>query len=426
MKKTFVIDTSVLLYHEDAIHAFSDCNLIIPMVVLEELDTFKTRMDGVGNASRYVNRFLDKLRSKGSFVDGICLDNGQVIYVYTDYSEIAGLDANKNDNKILGTCLRVKEDFDSVSLVTRDIALRIKSDSLGIPAEHYSKNKAVTERKNAYTGVSVCEVEYFEIDEFYKEGYLELEYDRNFYENEFVVLKSHNKSSALGRFYDGRINKLKFAEEESSANIKPRNKEQRFALDVLNDPNISMITITGKAGSGKTILSISSAAMQMMNGDYQKIIITRPNISMSKDIGFLPGTKEEKMRSWVQPIFDNLKISFSKYGVDYFNMAIEKGDVEIESLSYIRGRSLPNTIFIIDEAQNITYHEAKAVLTRMGENSKIILLGDVEQIDAPHLDATSSGLTSIVELFKDFDESAHITLLKGERSRLAAYAAEIL
>ena len=243
MKKTFVIDTSVLLYHEDAIHAFPECNLIIPMAVLEELDTFKIRMDGVGNASRYVNRFLDKLRSKGSFVDGIQLDNGQIIYVYTEYKKIDGLDSNKNDNKILGTCLKVKDDFGSTSLITRDIALRIKSDSVGIPAEHYSKNKAVTDRKNAYTGVSVHEVEYFEIDDFYKNGYLELECEKEFYENEFVVLKSHNKSSGLGRFYDGRINKLNFLDEEIPSGIKPRNKEQRFAMDVLNDPNISMITI---------------------------------------------------------------------------------------------------------------------------------------------------------------------------------------
>jgi PhoH-like ATPase len=424
MNKIFVIDTSVLLHHEDSIHAFPERKLVVPMIVLEELDTFKTRKDSVGNASRYVNRFLDDLRKEGSFKDGILLENGQEIFVETEYIVPENLDKNKNDNKILGTCILLKQKYERVILLTRDISLRVKADVFGIESENYIKDRARVDRKNAYTGVTVMNVASTEINSFYKNGYLSGDFE--LFENEFVVLKSSEKSSALGRFYDGKINKLQYVESESIGTVEPRNKEQRFALDVLNDPDISMVTITGKAGCGKTILSVASAVGQLIEGNYKKIIITRPNISMSKDIGFLPGSKEEKMRSWVQPIFDNLKIAFSKYGVGYVNAAIEKGDVEIESLSYIRGRSLPNTIFIIDEAQNITYHEAKAVLTRMGENSKIILLGDVEQIDAPHLDATSSGLSSIVEMFKEFDESAHITLLKGERSRLASYAAKIL
>lgn len=428
MKKTFVIDTSVLLYHEDSVHAFPGCNLIIPMVVLEELDKFKIRRDSVGNASRYVNRFLDGLRAKGSFSTGIELENGQIIYVVPDCEVPDGLDRTKNDNMILSTAIHANtslEDFGEVILLTKDISLRIKADAFGVNAENYFKEKAKVSRRNAYTGVSVVQgIEDFEIDDFYKEG--EIDIDEEFYENEFVVMKGQNRKSAIGRYVDGAVRKLSFVPSDGVGGVKPRNKEQNFSLEVLMDPSISMVTITGKAGSGKTLMSVVASMTQLMDGSYKKLIVTRPNISMSKDIGFLPGTKEEKMESWVQPIFDNIKIAFSKNAASYIEAMMDKGEIEIESLSYIRGRSLPDTIFIVDEAQNITYHEAKAVLTRMGENSKIILLGDIEQIDAPHLDATSSGLSSIVELFKEFDESAHITLLKGERSRLATYAAKIL
>lgn len=429
MKKTFIIDTSVLLYHEDSVHAFPDCNLIIPMVVLEELDTFKTRKDAVGNAARYVNRFLDDLRSKGSFLDGILMENGQKIFVSSDFEKLDALPESKNDNIILCSAIYHAKKHENVCLLTRDISLRIKADSFGIAADNYRKDKANVSRKNAFTGVTVLEVEDYEVEDFYREGEVspeDLDLQIKLYENEFVVLKGYGKKSALGRFYNDKINKLRYVPKDGVNKIKPKNKEQTFSMDVLMDPTISMVTITGKAGSGKTLLSVVTAISQLLEGQYKKLIITRPNISMSKDIGFLPGTKEEKMGAWVQPIFDNMKIAFSESGVSYMETMIERGTIEIESLSYIRGRSLPDTIFIVDEAQNITYHEAKAVLTRMGENSKIILLGDVEQIDAPHLDATSSGLTSIVELFKDFDESAHITLLKGERSRLATYAAKIL
>ena len=207
--------------------------------------------------------------------------------------------------------------------------------------------------------------------------------------------------------------------------IFPRSKEQVFSFELLLDPDVSLITLTGKAGCGKTLMSIASAVSMLAAGKCEKIIITRPVQSMSKDIGFLPGTKFEKMEPWIQPILDNLSILF-KNGKDYVSLMMEKGDIEIEALTYIRGRSIPNAIFILDEAQNITHQEAKAVLTRMGEGSKLIMLGDLEQIDAPHLDSANSGLSSIVEKFKDFELAAHVTLLRGERSRVATFAAENL
>ena len=429
-KKTFVLDTSVLVHHEDSIHAFPDQEVIIPMVVLEEVDHLKIRSDSVGNSARYVNRFLDELRSRGSLSEGVTLDNGQKIKVYTELSEedlIPMLEDNA-DNRIIATALKLSNLSDleqkDVVLISRDINIRVKCDSLGINSENYSKNKATIKRKGAYTGVSVVQVDSDDIDDFYADG--EVELGENFEPNEFLVLKDGQKS-ALACFKDGVAKKLIHAKQKGFEvqGITPRNKEQMFALESLLDRDIHMATISGKAGSGKTLMATAAALHMLNEGWYEKIIISRPVQSMSADIGFLPGDKNEKMQPWIQPMIDNFKFLF-KNGSHYFDIMVEKGIIEIEALSYIRGRSLPNIIMILDESQNITYNEAKAVSTRMGENSKLIMLGDLEQIDAPHLDSTTSGLGAIVEKFKDFDLSSHITLLKGERSPLADYAARIL
>jgi len=425
-RKNFVIDTSVLVYHEDAIHAFSDNNLYIPITVLEELDRLKVRNDKVGNSARYVNRFLDNLRSKGKLSSGVLLDNGQKIFVITDYDLklLPKFFEENNDNKIISCALELSHKRKNVVFISRDIAQRIKCDSLGVQSEDYVKEKATVRRRGAYTGVSVIEFDKDDVTEFYEEG--EIYSDEELMPNEFVVLKG-GQSSGLGIFKNDRIEKLKYSggKDFSIEKVFPRNKEQVFAMEMLLDQSIHMVTITGMAGSGKTLLACAAAISQLFNKKYDRIVISRPVRSMSADIGFLPGTKEEKMKSWVQPFFDNFNHIFPN-GKAYLEGWIGDGTIEIEALSFIRGRTLPNTIFILDEAQNINYHEAKAVLTRMGDNSKIILLGDLEQIDAPHLDASTSGLNSIVELFKDFELAGHITLLKGERSPLATHAAKIL
>lgn len=424
--KKFILDTSVLLYHEDSIHGFPEQEVILPIEVLEELDTFKTRDDSKGNAARYINRFLDELRQIGSLKDGVVLQNGQTIRVCLD-SDLSVLPSgfdNTYDNKIISVAYKELKAGSDVSIISRDINFRVKCDALGIPAENYIKEKAVIDRKEAYTGVSVREISQEEMDLFYEEGSLSM--DEKFYPNEFLVLKS-DKKSALAINKNGLIKKLLFTNSKgfSVQGITPRNKEQTFALEALLDPDCHMVTLTGKAGCGKTLLAVASAVHMLQSGKYKKIIVSRPVQSLSSDIGFLPGTKYEKMEPWIQPMVDNFKIVFQN-GESYFNLMLEKGIIEVEALSYIRGRSLPNTIFILDEAQNITYQEAKAVLTRMGEGSKLIMLGDLEQIDAPHLDSTTSGLGAIAEKFKDFELSSHITLLKGERSKLATYAAKIL
>jgi len=423
--KIFVLDTSVLVYHEDSIHAFPDKKVIIPMAVLEEIDNLKTRQDSVGNAARYVNRFLDDLRKLGSLKDGVTLDNGQEISVYgnlRDSDLIPTMEVNA-DNKIIATALLLN-DKNNVTLISRDINIRVKCDSLGLSSENYHREKARVSRRGAYTGVSVLELSSDEINEFYSFGQIESESE--FEPNEYLVLKG-GAQSALAVYKNGIIKKLTHTSERgfSCQGIKPRNKEQTFALETLLDKDIHMATLTGKAGSGKTLLATAAAVHMLDLGWYEKIIISRPVQSLSADIGFLPGDKNEKMAPWIQPIIDNLKFVF-KNGEHYFDIMMEKGIIEIEALSYIRGRSLPNTVMILDEAQNISYAEAKAVITRMGEGSKLIMLGDLQQIDAPHLDSTTSGLGAVVEKFKDFHLCSHITLLKGERSALAEHAANIL
>ncbi len=427
-RKSFVLDTSVLLYHEDSIHAFPNSNVIIPIEVLEEIDTFKTRHDSVGNAARYVNRFLDNLRDIGNLQNGVELENGQLIKVSSD-SDLSILPGGFEDNKdsrIISVAKSLSSVYKNISLVSRDISMRVKCDSIGVPSENYIREKAVVNRAEAYTGVTVLNIGKPSIDEFYKNGFIEIEQD--FYTNECIVLKSEERASALAiADGNGKLNKLFTSSKDnlSVQGISPRNKEQRFSFELLMNPNVNMVTLTGMAGSGKTLISIASAMEQLLNGDYNKIIISRPVQSMSGDIGYLPGSKEEKMLPWIQPIFDNLEYIYKgRHG--YIDLMVQKGKIEIEALTHIRGRSIPNTFFILDEAQNITIHEAKALLTRMGEGSKIVLLGDLEQIDTPHLDTSTSGLSTVVELFKDFRLSGHITLLKGERSELATYAAKIM
>lgn len=427
-RKLFVIDTNVLLFHEDSIHGFPNNDLVIPIEVLEEIDTFKNRLDSVGNAARYVNRFLDQLRKKGSLSEGVMLDNNQMVSVYTgsDLSLLPEGMSDNIDNRVLSVALALSGGDVSPVVITRDISLRVRCDSLGVLSEDYIKEKAVVVRKEAYSGVSVVYIAGEDIDLFYKSGFLDIE--ESFYPNECIVLKAEGKKSALAiADGKGRLKKLYTAcdSQYSVQGISPRSKEQRFALELLMNPRVNMVTLTGMAGSGKTLMSVASAIDQLVNGRYDKVILSRPVQSMSKDIGYLPGTKEEKMSPWLQPIFDNLKHVF-KNGQKYLDVLMDKGAIEVEALTYIRGRSIPNAIFIVDEAQNINLAEAKALLTRMGEGSKIILLGDLMQIDSPHLDTATSGLSVVVEMFKDFDLSGHITLIKGERSPLATHAAEIM
>lgn len=433
-KVDYVIDTSVFIQHPDSVHSFDNDNLIIPMEVLEELDKLKTN-ESLGVACRYVNRFLDGLREKGNLLDGITIDNGQTIYISSssDMSLLPSGMVDSNDNKIISVAFKLKLDGKNPILVSKDIALRIKCDALGIRAIDYTKKNGAG-KATGYDGVVTVEVEPDDISNLYANGHLEIpdwyleEGDPSFFPNEGIVLKSGQSSALAMANSKDEVRKLKYACGKGFAveGIAPRSKEQVFALELLLDPNIHMVSLTGMAGCGKTLLAIAAAIHHLQHKNYKKIVISRPVQSTSKDIGFLPGTKEEKMAPWLQPIFDNLKVLLSDKGEDHIQRLMDKKIIEVEALTYIRGRTLPNTMFIIDEAQNITHQEAKALLTRMGENSKIVLIGDLYQIDSVKVDETTSGLSSVIELFKSFNRSGHIRLQKGERSELATYASKIM
>lgn len=427
-RKNYIIDTSVLAYHGESIHNFPGHNIYLPIEVLEELDNLKTRQDVTGASCRYVNRYLDKVREQGNLFGGVEIENGQVIYV-TSNSDLTLLPSGMsetNDNRIISVAAHFIKMGKAATVVSRDISLRVRCDSLQIPAINYEKNS-----KDAvdyfYEGIDTIELINDEVDRFYKEDRIDL-FGEEFYPNQGVILKCGQSSALAMADSPSSVRKLKYAvgKEFAVEGIRPRTAEQVFALELLLDPEVHMVSLTGMAGCGKTLLAIASAVNMIHQNKYKKLILSRPVQSTSKDIGFLPGTKEEKLGPWLQPFFDNLEVIFDKRGKAYIDMLMKNGIIELEALSYIRGRTLPDTIFIIDEAQNITHHEAKALLTRMGERSKIILIGDLEQIDSPSVDERTSGLSSVVSLFKDFEHSGHIRLRKGERSKLATFAAKVM
>ena len=425
--ETYVLDTSVLINNPSVIFELEGSNIIIPMEVLEELDNLKTRQDQTGAAARRVNRTLDGIRSDGNLFNGVELDGGQIVRVVTisDLSILPSGFKDNVDNKIISVAYRIHKNGIKVVCLSNDISLRVKCDAVGIDSREYTKT-TIFDSDN-YMGLRVVEATKFEIDDFYKDGLIDLG-DLELYPNEGVLLKSESSSGLGIANENGEIEKLRYAGEKgfNVQGIKPRSKEQVIALELLMDPDIHMVTMSGKAGCGKTLLAVAAALDHVFMKRYNKLIISRPVQSMSKDIGFLPGTKQEKMAPWLQPIFDNCEVILSKKGSSYIQMMMDKGQLEVEALSHIRGRTLPNTIFIIDEAQNITHHEAKAILTRMGEGSKVILIGDLDQIDSTSVSESTSGLASVVNLFKEFGRSGHVELIKGERSELATFASDVM
>ena len=424
--KNLVIDTSALIEYPQILHKMPNKNIFLTLEILEELDKHKVRKDNVGRSARYVNKFLDQIRKDHSLVDGAELENGAVVYVINGKGFLAdGLEEPSNDNKIISVAFKLKAQLGDVAVISNDIALRVKCDSIGVASHTYSEEKKQRENINKFTGVREVEVMKEDIDFLYDEGKLML-MQETFIKNECIILKSDQSSALAVAIDENVVKKLHYTTTKnfSAEGIKPRSAEQTFALEMLLDPKISLLTLTGLAGSGKTLMTIAAALHHLHHKNYDRIIISRPVESSSKDIGFLPGDKNEKMAPWVQPIFDNITALYGERGKFYIEQLMGKGQLEVEAMTYIRGRSLPRTIFIIDEAQNISYDEAKALITRMGEGSKIILTGDLEQIDSVKLNETTSGLAGTIEVFKKFEGAAHITLRRGERSALATFAAE--
>tara|TARA_R110000824_G_scaffold4779_4_gene22680 strand:+ start:3668 stop:5008 length:1341 start_codon:yes stop_codon:yes gene_type:complete len=443
-KKIYVLDTSALLTSADCIYAYGKNDIVIPFKVLEEIDKHKKRQDGVGTQSRKTIRILDDLRSTGSLFNGVRIRKGHgLLYAWgTKDLQSAGLpedlDSSIPDHLIIATALAVRKHHPDrkVIMISRDINMRVICDSLGLPTEDYISNQAVDDSDNIFTGFSSYLVDDQLIDRFYNGEEIILDLETTQYRpNQFLMLvsSSNEKKTAIARYVSPTmplkpLNKYK----KGVWGIKPRNKEQQFAIDLLMDSNIQIVTLIGKAGSGKTLCAIAAALQQtvddfVIRGEpcYSRMIVSRPVQPLGKDLGFLPGSLEEKMKPWLTPIQDNLQFLMGNDKTT-LEMYLERGRIEIEALTYIRGRSIANAFIIIDEAQNLTTHELKTIITRVGEGSKIILTGDIEQIDNAYVDETTNGLTHAVEKFKDFELAGHVTLHKGERSKVATWAAKYL
>jgi len=444
-KKIYVLDTSVYLTDFNAIRSYGNNDILIPLKVLDEIDNHKQRQDGVGVNARGFIRFLDSIREKGSLINGARIAKGKGLVTACDFDSAgmpASFDLNIADNQIIATAMTqisLQSTFlrpKKVIVVSRDINMRVKCDSVGIPSEDYVKEHVVSDTTDIYTGFKSVLVDDQIIDQFYDDEEIFLnEHQKCFYPNEFVMLvsSSSEKKSAIARYKSETEPLIKVPECNGNKRkipawgVKPRNKEQGFALNLLRDPEIPVVSLIGKAGSGKTLLALSAGLEQVLEGKgkYNHLIVSRSIQPMGKDIGFLPGTMEDKMMPWIAPIRDNLKyLMGNDKGI--LDSYISQGIIEIEALTYIRGRSIPNAFIIIDEAQNLSIHELKTIITRVGEGTKIVLTGDIEQIDNVYVDEVSNGLTCAVEKFKEYDLSGHVTLTKGERSSVATLAAKIL
>jgi PhoH-like ATPase len=433
MAKIYVLDTNVLLHDPESLFSFDDNRIILPLSIIEELDQIKRRVDDVGRNAREASRKLDALRMMGHLAEGVKLPKGGSIKIELNGNKpcqlLDGIDLSNVDNRILALAYNLtKTEDDRVILVTKDLNLRIKADVLGILTEDFYSDKVDYDK--LYSGVCELQLDDVKINKFYQDGCIDHKQETIF-PNQFCILKAPNNpsASALARFSQNRLQKLIF-EGTCVFGIRPLNKEQKFALDLLLDDNVEVVTLVGRAGTGKTILALAAGLDKVFEdgGRYNRLLITRPIVPLGNDLGFLPGDKEEKIRPWMQPIYDNLELLCNEHvrpnaSVNYL-LSSEK--IELEPLTYIRGRSIPRQFIICDESQNLSPHVIKTILTRIGKGSKIVFTGDPEQIDHPYLDASSNGLSYLVERIRQENISGHITLVKGERSGVAELGARLL
>ena len=441
IRKIFILDTSVLLYDKCSIHSFPGNDVLLPLVALDELDRFKDKKGLIGENARYVNRYLDELRKNGNLHSGIDIGNDQKIRVaLSGFDKVPiGLDPKAPDNQMISLALKLtQEKSNPVVMVTKDINFRVKCDALGVKSEDYLKDKIILEDSEFYKGyIDIETKDHKLIDDLYEQGSLVesgvlieevcSHINRPFFENEFFNVK-FGKQSYMGRYTGGKIKKVKLSSELDFGivGIEDRNREQLFAMNLLKDDSVPLVSITGLAGSGKTFLTLLTAIADLHAGKYQRIVITRNVQPVGKDIGFLPGDMNEKMMPWMAPIMDNFRQGLKDKDLTYFNAMRAKGAIEIAPLAFMRGRTFKDTFLIMDESQNSTIHELKTVITRIGENSKIVLLGDIDQIDTPYIDSYSNGLTIVGEKFKNESIAGHVQLKKGERSYLSSIAAKII
>lgn len=442
MKKNFVLDTNVLLHDPRSIFGFGDNDVIIPIYVIEEIDNFKRDLSTLGRNARQVSRYLDDYRAKGKLREGVSLGpehgNLKVLMAERKLSPNHAVEGHTADDKILAVALDLLEGDPKTPtvFVTKDTNLRIRADALGLHAEDYDV-EGMAAIDELWSGITDLEVASEAVDEFYAQGSLPCPQEEGAPPpNTFVLLRdqANPQHSAVGKYSAARqaFVQLIKTPKEGVWGIRPRNKEQSFALDLLLNDDVRLVTMVGKAGTGKTLLAIAAGLQKTMEeAVYQKLLVSRPIFPLGRDIGYLPGSVEEKLNPWMQPIFDNVEYlmnlsrSEKKSGRGYHEL-LDLGILEIEPLTYIRGRSIPNQFIVVDEAQNLTPHEVKTIITRVGDGTKIILTGDPYQIDNPYVDQTNNGLVHVVNRFKNERIAGHITMQKGERSPLAELAANLL
>jgi PhoH-like ATPase len=438
MQKYFVLDTNVLLHNADSITSFTDNVVVLPMSVIEELDRFKSHNNELARNARQVIRQLDRLRERGRLGQGVEMENGGTLIIYHEKDLIDhGMDMRVADNRILGVAFTLLQQGKKVIFVSKDINARLKGDALGIEVMDFEKQKVNFDE--LFSGHCEQKVAGNLIDELYAKKSLKIEACSPV-PNEFILLIDENdeQHTALVRSSNGGVLVPLVQDYNEAFGLKPRNKEQRMALELLLDPDVELVTMVGQAGTGKTLLALAAALETTIHFKrYERILVSRPIIPMGKDLGFMPGDKDEKLAHWMQPIFDNLTFLLSSHGrkpVEGESASVrQKIDkmmndnvIELEALTYIRGRSIPHQYVIVDEAQNLTPHEVKTIVSRAGEGTKVVLTGDPYQIDNPYLDSSSNGLSYAADRMKGQPLHGHITLQESERSTLAGVAASYL
>ena len=442
MIKNFVLDTNVLIHNPRSLHSFAEHNVMVPLVVIEELDKFKGASDKRGMHAREALRQIDQLAKKGVIQNGVKLKNGGRFFIPLAPPSVRdqNLQERLNDHQIIRTALALQEQGKKVFLITKDVNARIKAQALGLHAQDYQKEQV--DYHSLYRGWKEVEIDDPFIDELYSDTQLTVR-GYHFLPNEYVLLRGrHNpKQSALCRYNAVSANCRLVSQPSEVMGVRALNVAQKFAIDALLNPDVHLVTLVGQAGTGKTLISLACALAQIMperddEAQYEKLLVARPIVPMGKDIGYLPGEKDQKLKYWMQPIYDNLDYilhlsdhpEIRRYS-DAFSATeylMRANIIEIEALTYIRGRSIPYQFLIVDEAQNLTPHEVKTIISRAGQGTKIVLTGDPDQIDNPYLDANSNGLTYTVERLKGSPLVAHILLDQSERSELAALAVERL
>jgi PhoH-like ATPase len=438
LKKNFVLDTNVLLHDSNALFKFDDNDVCVPIYVIEEIDGFKKQLNELGRNARAVSRTIDEYRCNGNLKDGVPMPTGgrlRVPFAENRLSKEFSV-GHEMDSAILAVAIELieKEPDRKTIFVTMDVNLRIRANALGVQAESYEAAGKV-QVDELYQGFSEATVEPSVIERLGSQGSVEPPADLSPNANQYLMLRNaaRERETMLGR-YDAREGVLRplAGFRDGVFGVRPRNREQYFALDALLVPEVQLVTLAGKAGTGKTLLACAAGLEQVMERDaYTKLLISRPIFPLGRDIGFLPGDVEEKLNPWMQPIWDNLELLMGLTQRDRKNgrgaHELEMlGVLQVEPLTYIRGRSIPQQFMIVDEAQNLTPHEVKTILTRVGEGTKIIFTGDIYQIDNPYVDAVSNGLSYLAEAFKGQPIHAHVSLVKGERSELAELASNLL